>query len=284
MQLLVVFWVGCVVHSHSIAAESCDGSPHALFSCFCGSSVNVFRGDDDDDDDSVNTVYVRVCGRTQTRSMAKQRAYASTPIQQWMKDILVNGKGPLARGSSQTMAMIVMILSLCLLTNCALRDPSLAVSQERTTEIQIPAAVAQALRSSSSAGAILERPWIHHATTAKPCPKIKLSDPAIVPLLQSQDAEDKTLLNWFNGLCGGTYIEMGGLDGITYSNSYVFNKSPLNWTGVLVEGMFVTLRRYCFGWRECVWACLDRASFAYFHNIFSLLSLLFGLVVLSFFV
>jgi hypothetical protein len=51
---------------------------------------------------------------------------------------------------------------------------------------------------------------------------------------KSQDKEDRQLLTWFGNLCGGRYIEMGGLDGVLFSNSYVFNKG-LNWTGVLGE-------------------------------------------------
>jgi hypothetical protein len=51
---------------------------------------------------------------------------------------------------------------------------------------------------------------------------------------KSQDKEDVQLLTWFGNLCGGRYIEMGGLDGVLFSNSHVFNKG-LNWTGVLGE-------------------------------------------------
>lgn len=50
----------------------------------------------------------------------------------------------------------------------------------------------------------------------------------------SQKNEDRELLGWFNGLCGGTYIEAGGLDGWTGSNTYVFNQA-LGWKGLLVE-------------------------------------------------
>uniref|UniRef100_A0A7R9WVN8 Methyltransferase FkbM domain-containing protein n=1 Tax=Craspedostauros australis TaxID=1486917 RepID=A0A7R9WVN8_9STRA len=53
-------------------------------------------------------------------------------------------------------------------------------------------------------------------------------------LFMSQSEEDKYLLTWFNNLCNGTYIEMGGLDGVFLSNSHVFNKG-LNWKGVLIE-------------------------------------------------
>jgi hypothetical protein len=202
---------------------------------------------------------VCVCVRTHTytnmvaAAASNQQTNATPTIPQWMTDLVVNavGKGLSSRGGGSSRAMaILMILSLCLLTfrsgsspALSIRDPSL-VSQEMTTEMQIAAAVARAMGSSSSSSASsAERPSMHHqhVTTAKSCPKIQLSDPAIVPLFKSQDAEDKTLLKWFNGLCGGTYIEMGGLDGVTYSNSYVFNKSPLNWTGVLVEGMFALL-------------------------------------------
>ena len=41
-------------------------------------------------------------------------------------------------------------------------------------------------------------------------------------------------MNWFGELCGGTYLELGGLDGKRYSNTYVFNKA-LGWKGVLIE-------------------------------------------------
>ena len=41
-------------------------------------------------------------------------------------------------------------------------------------------------------------------------------------LYKSQSGEDKKLLTWFRGMKNGTYIELGGLDGVTFSNSYVF--------------------------------------------------------------
>ena len=53
-------------------------------------------------------------------------------------------------------------------------------------------------------------------------------------LFQSQDGEDKILLQWFNNLCDGTYIEMGALDGVHLSNSFVFN-AHLGWKGILIE-------------------------------------------------
>jgi FkbM family methyltransferase len=51
---------------------------------------------------------------------------------------------------------------------------------------------------------------------------------------KSQSQEDEELLKWFKGMCGGTYLEMGGLDGVRFSNTHVFHKG-LDWKGVLVE-------------------------------------------------
>jgi FkbM family methyltransferase len=52
---------------------------------------------------------------------------------------------------------------------------------------------------------------------------------------KSQDREDQYLFNkYFKGLCGGTYVELGGLDGVKYSNSHLFHHG-LDWKGVLIE-------------------------------------------------
>lgn len=53
-------------------------------------------------------------------------------------------------------------------------------------------------------------------------------------LFKSQWGEDKALMKWFGKLCNGTYLEMGGLDGKKYSNTFAFHKG-LQWKGVLVE-------------------------------------------------
>lgn len=53
-------------------------------------------------------------------------------------------------------------------------------------------------------------------------------------MFKSQSKEDEGLLEIFNGLCEGTYIEMGALDGVRFSNTHVFNKG-FNWKGLLVE-------------------------------------------------
>jgi FkbM family methyltransferase len=51
----------------------------------------------------------------------------------------------------------------------------------------------------------------------------------------SQSGEDKYLIeNFFKNVCGGSYIEMGALDGQKYSNSFYFNKAR-DWKGLLVE-------------------------------------------------
>jgi len=53
---------------------------------------------------------------------------------------------------------------------------------------------------------------------------------------KSQHEEDRKLMSWFGNICEGSYIEMGALDGILYSNSHVFNKA-LKWKGVMIELM-----------------------------------------------
>ena len=60
--------------------------------------------------------------------------------------------------------------------------------------------------------------------------------PAAVPasVRKSQSQEDEHLLSFFGGFCGGTYVELGALNGITFSNTYAFNKA-LGWKGVLIE-------------------------------------------------
>lgn len=50
----------------------------------------------------------------------------------------------------------------------------------------------------------------------------------------SQLSEDRHLMLFFQNYCNGVYVELGALDGLTYSNTYVFHKA-LNWKGILVE-------------------------------------------------
>ena len=71
-------------------------------------------------------------------------------------------------------------------------------------------------------------------TTAIKCPG--LLETIQNPPYRSQQGEDRKLMEWFGGLCSGTYIEMGALDGVRYSNTFVFNQA-LKWRGVLIELM-----------------------------------------------
>jgi len=82
--------------------------------------------------------------------------------------------------------------------------------------------------------AIPQTGFPRQGSLAKTCSKVELGDPKFKKFFNSQSGEDRILLQWFNGLCAGTYLEMGALDGVTYSNSYFFNH-VLNWTGLLVE-------------------------------------------------
>ncbi|GFH44376.1 hypothetical protein CTEN210_00850 [Chaetoceros tenuissimus] len=72
------------------------------------------------------------------------------------------------------------------------------------------------------------------STKAYKCNKKPVYD----DFLYSQQKEDEQLI-WgkgikFDKICGGSYIEMGALDGLDFSNSFVFNKA-LDWKGLLVE-------------------------------------------------
>lgn len=52
----------------------------------------------------------------------------------------------------------------------------------------------------------------------------------------SQFSEDLIPLdNFFFGLRGGTFLEMGALDGLKFSNSYFFEKY-LDWSSIMIEG------------------------------------------------
>lgn len=53
---------------------------------------------------------------------------------------------------------------------------------------------------------------------------------------RSQSKEDLFLLeNFFFGKTGGTFLEMGGLDGLMYSNTYYF-EAEAKWNGIMIEG------------------------------------------------
>ena len=52
---------------------------------------------------------------------------------------------------------------------------------------------------------------------------------------KSQDGEDRYLVDtYFKGLCGGTYLELGALDVVQFSNSHLF-EFGFGWSGVLIE-------------------------------------------------
>mmetsp|Transcript_33819 Transcript_33819/g.52701 ORF Transcript_33819/g.52701 Transcript_33819/m.52701 type:complete len:322 (+) Transcript_33819:233-1198(+) len=89
----------------------------------------------------------------------------------------------------------------------------------------------------------LEQPTTRTTTTTMevatwtPKSKARFCDPGTIldkELMKSQEGEDRDLINYFHNLCEGTYIEMGALNGVTYSNTHVFHFG-LQWKGVLVE-------------------------------------------------
>ena len=77
----------------------------------------------------------------------------------------------------------------------------------------------------------------HHRSTANQCNPIDVTKLEKQGLLHSQDYQDKCLLTqYFPGICHGSYIEVGALDGDRYSNTFAFYNSPkLNWKGINIE-------------------------------------------------
>lgn len=59
-------------------------------------------------------------------------------------------------------------------------------------------------------------------------------EPSVVPEFHGQDREDEyALKNFFRGKNTGTYLEMGALDGVRYSNTMYYQQ--VGWKGVLIE-------------------------------------------------
>lgn len=75
---------------------------------------------------------------------------------------------------------------------------------------------------------------VYFKTTATKCSLQSVELLQAKDQLHAQSNEDRVLLQYFNGFCGGTYAEMGALTGVPYSNSHVFNKA-FGWKGLLVE-------------------------------------------------
>ena len=73
--------------------------------------------------------------------------------------------------------------------------------------------------------------WVPR-TRVRRCPAKNSEE--ITPDRKSQFGEDWDLYEAFNGFCGGTYIEMGALDGVSLSNSHLFSKQ-FDYHGMLIE-------------------------------------------------
>jgi FkbM family methyltransferase len=101
-----------------------------------------------------------------------------------------------------------------------------------TTPQQQQQSTSESLTLPSSSSSSSSRAKHRYKTKARMCP-IKPEE-EMKPLFHGQRSEDKHLLQWFQGLCGGTYLEMGALTGIRYSNTYAYHIA-YNWSGVLVE-------------------------------------------------
>jgi hypothetical protein len=70
---------------------------------------------------------------------------------------------------------------------------------------------------------VITMKWEPPRTTAQLCPSQDMN--SLNDFLKLQYGEDKILLQWFNGLCKSTFIEIGALDGILGSNSFFSKKN-----------------------------------------------------------
>lgn len=88
-------------------------------------------------------------------------------------------------------------------------------------------------RSTSNLDLNILKPTIKWSpkSQAVPCPVGTTVD---ATLFKAQFGEDHDLMAFFGTLCDGTYLEMGALDGVMFSNSYAF-RFGLGWKGFLLE-------------------------------------------------
>jgi len=128
--------------------------------------------------------------------------------------------------STHQVAIFASVFAILLLL-CSLSRQSVLVAEVSTTSALLPFSTIGV----GSRGVELHSTRSTQATACSP--EVHLKD--IISLSKSQDKEDQFLVNsYFKGLCGGTYVELGGLDGVTYSNSHFFHHG-LGWKGVLIE-------------------------------------------------
>jgi len=122
--------------------------------------------------------------------------------------------------------------------NCATLLPAILLTTMLVVQLRSANFTRSIITTKAAASSISTPLWSSGGMSAKPPPLKTQATPCqrtIAPeLYKSQSQEDTILLKWLKGLCNGTYIEMGGLDGVRYSNSHVFNKA-LDWKGVHVE-------------------------------------------------
>eukprot|EP00985_Skeletonema_marinoi_P010642 scaffold4979_cov82-Skeletonema_marinoi.AAC.1 len=116
-----------------------------------------------------------------------------------------------------SIAIVAVLSTLLMLHQLRNQDPTFAHTISET--------------SKSSASQLLNNTAPAWKTAARACERPVILEEG---WYKSQSREDRALEKWFKDICHGTYMEIGGLDGVRFSNSYVYNKG-LNWTGVLVE-------------------------------------------------
>jgi len=141
-------------------------------------------------------------------------------------------KGHLARSSGKdllpkTIAALVVFFLFFLWAS----DGFSPYSDTLTTPSEVSTGVLSQVSTSSQVSSSGSYPF---ATKATACKYIRPQELKKNPYLSSQMGEDYNVFMHFNGLCGGTYLEMGAVDGIDKSNTYLLHKAN-NWKGLLIE-------------------------------------------------
>eukprot|EP00977_Amphora_coffeiformis_P003224 scaffold597_cov176-Amphora_coffeaeformis.AAC.30 len=141
-----------------------------------------------------------------------------------------------------TFAMLLLVAQHWAATTATFLQPSSGVTLGKdffqTTLRRIPSTTVISEipnynnNNDNNINAVPQIPRTFPKTKAYPCETKTLAQ--VKDNMYSQQGEDAELLAHFNGLCGGSYIEMGALDGLRFSNSWLFHLE-FSWQGLLVE-------------------------------------------------
>jgi len=151
------------------------------------------------------------------------------------KETMVQRKNQIIQYSVIAISLVICCCLFFFLTDYAefRGDNKFAFRQQQQRKLQAIDPKTVVMKNSATGETFSGDPW-QPKTKASVCNPSRPLEDFDESWFKSQREEDRKLMKWFGSLCGGTYLEMGGLDGVWGSNSYVFNNG-LDWKGVLIE-------------------------------------------------